>query len=458
MFTVDRRHADSATGRIVTPDDPDWDDVRQAFNLMVDQRPAAVALPTDERQVAGAVRFARDRGLRVAPQATGHGAGPLGALDDTVIVHTAGLGTVSIDAPAHRVRVGAGAKWKQVAPGLSPLGLAALHGSSPDVGIAGYSLGGGMGWLARRYGLQANSVTAIELVTADGRLVRADGTHEPELFWALRGGGGNFGVVTTIEFRVYPVAELYAGALFFPFARAADVLHTWNGLVPGLPDEMMSWASLFHLPQLPGEPEPPLGGSFAVVMAAFLGGEDEGRRLLGPLRELGPALDTLAMVPPAALGPLALEDPVEPFPFRSAHQLLGDVPPAGIDALLAAAGPGSGAGSALTMVQLRQMGGALARPAPGAGARATLPGSLSLFSLGIVEDDASDGVVQDALRAVQGALAPYRVGDYPNFVEHPADASAFFDADTWRRLREVKAAHDPADLFRGSHHIPPAAP
>ena len=164
------------------------------------------------------------------------------------------------------------------------------------------------------------------------------------------------------------------------------------------------------------------------------------------------------MVPPAALGPLALEDPVEPFPFQTAHQLLGDLPPAGIDALLAAAGPESGIGSALAMVQLRQMGGALGRVASGAGARATLPGAVSLFSLGIVEDDASAAVVRSSLGAVQDALRPYRVGDYPNFVERPADASAFFDADTWRRLREVKAVHDPADLFRGSHHIPPADP
>lgn len=456
MLTLDRPHADPSAGRLVTPDDPGWDEARQAFNLMVDQRPAAVALPADAREVAAVVRLARARGLRIAPQATGHGAGPLGSLDDTLIVHTSRLTEVSIDAPARRVRVGAGAKWAQVAPALSPLGLAALHGSSPDVGIAGYSLGGGMGWLARRHGLQSNSVTAIELVTADGRLVRADADHDPDLFWALRGGGGNFGVVTAIEFRVYPVAALYAGAMFFPFARAGDVLNTWNAMLPGLPEELMTWASLFHFPDLPEVPEPMRGASFAIVMAAFLGAEAEGRRLLSPLRALGSEIDTLAMVPPAALGPLALEDPIEPFPFASAHQLLGDLPPSGIDALLDAAGPGSAAGTTLAMVQLRHMGGALARVAPGAGARASLPGTSSLFSLGVVEDEESGAAVGAALDAVQAALRPYRVGDYPNFVERPADASAFFDAATWRRLREVKALHDPDDLFRGSHHIPPA--
>jgi FAD/FMN-containing dehydrogenase len=189
-----------------------------------------------------------------------------------------------------------------VTPRLSELGLAALHGSSSDVGIAGYSLGGGMGWLARRYGLQANSVTAIEIVTAEGHLVRTDATHEPDLFWALRGGGGNFGVVTALEFTVYPVPELYAGALWFPFDRAGDVLRTWHGLLPTLPDEMMSWATLLHFPDDLAVPDELRGGSFAIVMAAFLGSASRGRELLRPLHDLGPATDTFACVPPIALG------------------------------------------------------------------------------------------------------------------------------------------------------------
>lgn len=454
--TLARPPAARPRGRIVEAGDPGWDAARQAFNLLVDQRPAAIAQPADELEVAAAVAHARDRGLRVAPQGTGHGAAALGDLDDTLIVNTAALSSVAIDPAARRVRVGAGVKWARVAPELSRHGLACLHGSSSDVGIAGYSLGGGMGWLARRHGLQANSVTAIELVTADGRLVRADAGHEPDLFWALRGGGGNFGVVTAIEFRVHPAPRLYAGALFFPFARAGEVLHAWNELLPSLPDDLMSWATLFHFPDVPEVPPPFRAASMAVVMAAFLGGEAGGRALLAPLRALGPDMDTFAMVAPAALTDLAMEDPAEPLPYRSAHQLLGDLPPGAIDDLMAAAGPRSAAGTALTMVQMRHMGGALARRPPGAGARATLPGAISLFSLGIVEDEAGDAAVRTHLDAVQRALAPHRVGDYPNFVERPADASAFFDEDTWARLRRVKARHDPADVFRGGHHIPPA--
>jgi hypothetical protein len=445
--------SDVITGTVVAPGDRGWDAARQTFNVLTDQQPVAIVFPADEHDVVAAVEYARDRGLRIAPQATGHNAGPLGSLDETIIVHVSQLTEVSIDAEARRVRVGAGAKWELVTAQLSELGLAALHGSSPDVGIAGYSLGGGMGWLARKYGLQANSVTAIELVTADGRLVRTDAEHEPDLFWALRGGGGNFGVVTAIEFAVYPVAELYAGVMFFPFERSPEVLHAWAELLPTLPDEMMTWTAILHFPDIPDVPAPVRGGSFTIVFAAYEGSEADGRALLAPIRDLGPVMDTFAMVPPIALGELAM-DPHDPLPYKTTHHLLGELGPDAVDELLAAAGPGSG--SSLVMVQLRHMGGAMARVSPGAGARATLEGEVSLFGLGVIDSEEAAVAVESSLEVLYAALDPYRVGDYPNFVEEPADASAFFDADTWARLREIKAAYDADDLFKGNHHIPPA--
>ena len=456
LITTNTPLAGALPGPIVRPGDPGWDDARSAFNLLLDQHPAAVALPADAQDVAAAVGYARRAGLRVAPQATAHNQGPLGDLGDTLLLNVGRLQEVRVDPGAQRVRVGAGAKWDRVAPRLSAHGLAGLHGSSPDVGIAGYSLGGGMGWLARKYGLQANAVTALELVTADGSLVRADAEHHPDLFWALRGGGGNFGVVTAIEFAVHPVDELYAGAMFFPFERASDVLHTWSALLPTLPDELMTWASLMHFPPVPDVPAFARGRSFAVVMGAFLGSETEGRALLRPLRRLGPARDTFATVPPVVLGDLAM-DPLDPVPFHLAHQLLDRLPGETIDELIAKVGPGSGRGPALTMLQFRHMGGALAREAPGAGARATLPGEICMVALGAVFDEPSDVAVRSALADVEAALLPHRAGDYPNFVEVPADASGFFGADTWARLRQVKALYDPSDLFRGNHHIPPAA-
>ena len=447
--------AGALSGAVVLPGDPGWDDARSGFNLLGDQHPSAVAFPADASDVAAAVTYARRAGLRVAPQATGHNQEPLGDLDGTLLLNVSLLQQVRVDPGARRVRVGAGVKWDRVAPRLSAHGLAGLHGSSPDVGIAGYSLGGGMGWLARKHGLQANAVTALELVTAEGTVVRADHGHHPDLFWALRGGGGNFGVVTAIEFAVHPVDELYAGALFFGFERASEVLHAWSALQGGLPDELMSWASLLHFPPIPDVPAFARGRSFAVVMAAFLGSEAEGKALLRPLRDLAPARDTFATVPPVVLGDLAM-DPLDPLPGHSGHALLGELPATAIDAILAAVGPGSGRGETLSMLQFRQMGGALAREAPDAGARATLPGEISMYTFGVVPDEAIDAAVRAAIADVKAAVLPHRAGHYPNFVEEPADASSFFDPETWRRLREVKALYDPDDLFQGNHHIPPA--
>ncbi len=448
---ADQLHGDA----VVLPGDPGWDEARSGFNLLEDQSPAAVVFPVDAAEVAAAVTYARRAGLRVAPQATGHNQAPLGELDDTLLLNVSRLQEVRVDPAARQVRVGAGVKWDRVAPRLSAHGLAGLHGSSPDVGITGYSLGGGIGWLSRKYGMQTNAVTALELVTADGEHVRADHGHHADLFWALRGGGGNFGVVTAIEFAVHPVDELYAGALFFPFERSSEVLHAWNMFRRDLPDEFMSWASLLHFPAIPDVPAYARGRSFAIVMAAFVGSQAEGETLLRPLRALGPVRDSFAIVPPVVLGDLAM-DPLDPLPMRSGHLLLDDLPASAIDAMIAAVGPESGRGETLSMLQLRQMGGALARTPAGAGARATLPGDVSMFALGVVPDPALDKPVRDAVADVERIVLPHAAGYYPNFVEKPADARAFFDDETWTRLGQVKARYDADDFFVGNHHIPPA--
>src|SRR5215207_6958816 len=215
---------DLCGGAVALPGDDGYDAARQGFNLAVDQRPAAVAYPADASEVAEVVRCARSAGLRVAPQATGHNSGPLGPLEDTVLLKTSGMGGVEIDPTRRLARAGAGVLWEDVVDAAAPFGLYPLHGSSPDVGVVGYSLGGGMGWLARSHGLQANSLTAVELVTADGEFVRTDADHDPELFWALRGGGGNFGIVTALEFRLYEIREVHAGFMVWDWSETARIL------------------------------------------------------------------------------------------------------------------------------------------------------------------------------------------------------------------------------------------
>jgi FAD/FMN-containing dehydrogenase len=437
-------------GRVVMPGDQDWDAVRQAFNLLVDQRPVAVALPAEARDVQLLVGFAREHDLRIAPQTTGHNAAPLGDLANTILVKTSGLTEVAIDAENLSARVGAGARWRDVVPEASELGVAALHGSSPDVGIVGYSLGGGVGWYARKHGLQTNSVTAVEIVLHDGRLVRTDAENDPGLFWALRGGGGNFGVVTAIEFDLYPISEVYAGVLFFPLERASEVLHAWREWVAGTPDEITSVGRVLAFPDLEVVPEPVRGQSFAVVEAAFIGSEADGAALIEPLRALGPVMDTFAIVPPVALSSMHM-DPEEPVPSASAHALVGDLPAEAIDALLAVAGPGSG--SPLVSVELRQTGGALGRSAPHHGANASMPGEFAMFAVGAIMDERSAPVVDRYLKAVRDALAPYDAGHYLNFVEQPLETSEAFSESTYARLQQVKAEYDPARMFRGNHEI-----
>src|SRR5271166_1690388 len=297
---------------IVMPGDSGWDDARQAWNLAVDQRPAAVARPASAADVVDIVRFAREHGLRVAAQGTGHNAAPLGLLNDTILVKTSSMRQVSIDPAARIARAEAGAVWREVAEAAAAHGLAGLAGSSPDVGVVGYTIGGGMSWLGRTYGLSANNVEAIELVTADGRLIRADSCWEPDLFWALRGGGGSFGVVTAIELRLFPISKVYAGLLWWPASASSEVLQAWRELTQsGLPDEFTTCARLMRFPAIPALPEPVRGRSFVVIDLIHLGPPAEADELLAPLRALGPVTDTIQMITAPALSHLDM-DPEEP--------------------------------------------------------------------------------------------------------------------------------------------------
>jgi FAD/FMN-containing dehydrogenase len=441
-------------GRLALPGDPDWDAARAAWLLDADQRPAAVALPASAADVAAVVAAARGLGLRVAAQTTGHHASALAPLQDSILLKTSGLTGVQVDAAARTARVASGAAWLDVSRPASAAGLAGLAGSAPDVGVAGYTLGGGLGWLARRHGLAANSVTAVELVTADGRQRRVDHAHDPELFWALRGGGGRFGVVTALEFRLYPVPELYAGWLAWPWERAREVLRAWLEWLPSVPDEVTSIARLLQVPPVPQIPEAFRGRRLVAVEAAMLCGQDAGAGLLRPLRALRPEIDTFAAVPPLALSHLHM-DPEGPVPAAiGAHRLLGELPPAAVDALVEAAGPGTC--SPLASIELRQLGGAVARPAPDAGALATLDAAFMLFGAGVPGGPDAAAAMEARLGTLFARLRPWDTGRaYANFTRGPADPRAFFPPEVYRRLQRVKGEVDPDDLFLAIHPIPP---
>ncbi|MBS1891886.1 MAG: FAD-binding oxidoreductase [Actinobacteria bacterium] len=427
-----------------------YDANRGAFNVLLSQEPAGIVTPAGSADVIDAVEYAKAEGLRIGAQRTGHGAEPLLDLSDTLLVRTAAMSTVSIDAERRIARVGSGALWGDLVPRASDLGLAACHGSSPTVGIVGYSLGGGVGWYARKHGLQANRVTAVELVDATGSERRVDAANDPELFWALRGGGGDFGIVTALEFELLPISEVFAGALFFGVERASEVLHAWHEWTAGAPEEITSVGRLLSFPPLPQIPEPMRGQDFAVIEAAALLPEATAAELLAPLRGLGPAMDTFATQPPAGLAGLHM-DPPEPAPYASYGMVLGEVPSEGLDALLAAVGPDSP--SKLLSVELRHDGGALAKSDPSHGAMDRLPGEFLMYGVGIVPEPAAMAPTKEWLAAMTEAMKPWDIGRYLNFSDEPEDIGAAFPPETCERLRAAKAKYDPENLFHANHPV-----
>jgi hypothetical protein len=441
-------------GRVHLPGDPGYDAARVAWNLAVDQRPAAVALPRTAAEVATVVRLAAEAGLRVAPQSTGHNAGPLAAhgLDDVVIVRTSEMSTAVADPARGIVRVEGGAVWEPAVEAAAAHGRAVLHGSSPDVGVAGYTLGGGIGWYSRKLGLAANSLTAVELVIADGTLVRADATTNAELFWAVRGGGGSFGVVTALEFATFDIQSAYAGFLLWDLSRIEPVLREWSAWAPTAPEEITTSFRAMRLPPLPELPEFLRGRAIVVVDGAVLGSDERGQELLAGLRALQPEVDTFGRMPAPALTRLHM-DPEGGAPGVSDSTMLGSFPDAAVDAYLAEVGPD--ASTSLLAAELRQLGGALARPHEGGGVLDRLDAEFVTFAVGMAMSPEMGAQVHDDAVRLNQALEPFQNGrQYSNFAENPVDSRTLFRPEAWAQLTGIRSAVDPHGLFLANHVVP----
>lgn len=440
---------DRLEGRLVHPGDPGWDDARRAWNLAVDQRPEAVVLAGSVRDVVATVDAARAAGLRVAPQSTGHSASPLGDLAGTVLLRLDALNGVHVDPARQTVRAEGGARWQDVATPAGEHGLAALAGSSPGVGVAGYTLGGGVSWMARSHGLAVNHVTALDVVTADGRLRTVGPDSDPDLFWALRGGGGGFGIVTALEFRLFSITEVYAGTLFFPMDRAHEVLHAWRRWVSTVPESVTSIGRVLRLPALDDLPEPLRGQSFAVIEAALQLGPEDADRVLAPLRALGPLNDTFAVVPVSGLAELHM-DPVDPVPCASDGTLVSTLSADALDAVLGAVT--SDVANPLLAFDLRHLGGMLEPGRMAGGAVSSLDAQFAAHVVGVTPTPESADLVVRAATVVLGALQPWANGSYLNFAERPTDPHAIF-GPSLERLRAIKAAYDPHDTIRSNHPV-----
>lgn len=441
------RLAREVTGAVLDGRDPAAAAETAGFNAAVVHRPEVVVAARTAEDVAAAVRYAAGSGRQVTVQATGHGAAA--PADGTVFVSTRAMQGVRVDPVARVARVEAGVRWRAVIDAAVQHGLAPLSGSSSGVGVVGYTLGGGMGHLARRHGFAADRVCSVDLVTADGRLRTVDADRDPELFWAVRGGQSRFGIATALELELVPVPRFFGGTLIFPAAAVEEVLHAFAAWAPSLPEEVTTSVALLRLPPLEEVP-PPLRGVVSLALRfGFTGPPEEGEALLAPMRRVArPVLDTVGPMSFAAVDGIHM-DPPGPLPAVVTGGLLREMPTDLVAALLGAAGPGVDV--PLAAVELRLMGGALSRPAPVPNAVAGREGAFSLSVVAPAPPPLYDAAVA-ASAAVHAALAPWSTGTtLVNFSGHgdPREAGSAWAPDVLDRLRRVKAAVDPDDVFGG---------
>jgi hypothetical protein len=439
-------------GRIATPNDADWDQARMAWNLVADQHPQAVVFVESAEDVAATIRFAGENGLRVTAQGSGHSGPALPSLEGAILVKTERMRGIEIDGGAQTARVGAGVLSLELAEAAQAEGLSSLPGSSPDVCVTGYTLGGGLGWLGRRYGFACNSVRAIELVGADGEQRTVDAENDPDLFWALRGGGGNYGIVTALHLDLVPVAEAYAGALVFPAQAGAEAIRAYRDWTAGVSEDVTSDIRFLNPPDIPDVPEPVRGKKLLVIDAAVLGDRANGEATIAPLREIGtPVLDSFAQIPAAGLCKIHM-DPEQPVPGFGHHGVLRELPDEAIDAFVAAAGPDSG--SPLLLAELRQLGGALSRPAENAGALSHLDAAFVMIGIGMPMTPEIGEAVNAHLDKLKETMEPWAAeGGYFNFADRPCDADAILPPDVCTRLAEVKRQWDPESRILGTHAV-----
>jgi FAD binding domain len=439
-------------GRLATPTDADWDQARMAWNLVADQRPEAVAFVESGEDVAAIVRFAAENGLRVAAQGTGHGAVALPSLAGAVLIKTERMRGVEVDAGGQTARVEAGVLSVELAEAAAADGLSFLPGSSPDVGAIGYTLGGGLSWFGRRYGFACNRVRAIELVTADGERRTVDADNEADLFWALRGGGGGYAVVVALHLDLVPIAEAYAGALLFPAEVGADAVRLYRDWAESASEDVTSVVRFLRPPDVPDVPEPLRNKPLLTIDGACIGDRASGEAAFAPLREIGePIMDTFDQVPAPALCRIHM-DPEQPVPGMGHHRVLRELPDAAIDAFVGLAGPDSG--SPLLLTEIRQMGGALGRPAEGSGALSHLEANWVMLGIGMPMTPELGQAIEGHLDGFDETMEPWAAdGGYFNFAERPCDTDAILPPDVCARLGEVKRKWDPDGRIVGNHAV-----
>jgi FAD/FMN-containing dehydrogenase len=434
--------------------EPGYDAATQVFNLHAPARPVAAVTAHTVQDVQAAVRFARREGLAVRVHSTGHGAGAARAMGNAVLIRTQLAGEVRVDPQRGVARVPAGTRWAEGGDAAGAHGLAAPHGTSGDVGVVGYSLRGGVSIYGRAVGLAVNSVRAVELVTADGELRRVDPAEDPELFWAVRGGGGGFGVVTAIEIALFPARQVITGATYWSGTRAAEVMDRWRAWTAGAPPEATTALQMLNLPDVPVVPDNLKAGTVIGIAGTILGTEldpqlawQQAQSLLAPLRTIEePLLDTWQVCSPGYAARAQLS-PDQPAPLVGDHMLLGELDDRGAATFLEVTG--SGSGSPLVSAELRHLGGALAVPAEAGGAFQYLDAAYAYLGVAVPFGPVSAADIDKHCAVVRAALAPWDTGrTTPTLVENASQPQAHLDPEVVDAVDRIRLRMDPAGLFR----------
>ena len=435
-------------GKLLTPTDTGYDEARKLWNGMVDKRPALIAQCTTTSDVVTAVNHARNNGLVVAVRGGGHNVAGNASCDGGIVIDLRPMKTVSVDPEGLAARAEGGVTWGEYDQATQAHGLASPGGAISSTGVAGLTLGGGFGWLSRSYGLVCDNLLSAEIVAANGEVLTASADENPDLFWAIRGGGGNFGVVTRFEFQLHPVAGLYAGLILYPRSAAPDLMRAYARMTEEAPDALSGMAAFLCSP----EGDPVVG-----VFAVYHGPADKGERAVARLRAVGsPLLDDIGPKPYTVVQQ-AFDEGFPPGNrnyWKSGY--VSKITDAYIDVLVEHANK---AASPMCVVGLEHMmGGAVSRVAKDDNAFGTREAEYNLLILGITNDSSEDDAVRDWARGFSDAVRPFSTGAvYVNYMDHDEldRVGHAYGSNHYGRLQELKKRYDPDNLFRRNQNITP---
>jgi FAD/FMN-containing dehydrogenase len=443
------------SGSVITPGSPDYDEARKVYNFMIDRRPAAIVQCTSATDVAAVVRQAAETGLELAVRGGAHSVPGFGTADGALVADLSGLNTVTVDPDARTARAGGGVTWAGFNEATAAHGLATTGGVVSTTGVGGLTLGGGIGYLARGYGLSCDNLISAQVVTADGQIVTASESEHPDLFWALRGGGGNFGVVTEFTFRLHPVSDIYGGPMFFELSDGPALFAYFNEFIKTAPREWGGFPAFQIAPPLPFVPEDRAGEPFVALVSCFTGSADEGEKILQGFRDVAaPVAEHVGTMPYAALN--GAFDALVPRGLQHywKAEFAGELT---TEAIKLHMEHGPRVPTVNSTVHFYPINGAVHDVAPDATAFGHRDASFAIVIAGMWPDPAENEANTKWVKDYDAAIAPHAMGGmYVNFAsaDDQSKVAANYGAN-YERLREVKRRYDPSNLFHLNQNIAP---